>query len=191
MKKYLSTAVLFALGMFASLPGSLAQAQDDAAMQVFRKLLMEMESQSAQRTQANANSNSVSPAILNNSRSVTLGKPSTREAPPPPPVRVTKVYDLADLFAVAPSFEAKGWVGWDSSTLLHSNSSVASASDIFGGGGGMGGMMCQTVSSTVRVPIGRASVVGGGSAIESGLENWQLSVVVSIDLVSPRERVEK
>ena len=49
----------------------------------------------------------------------------------------------------------------------------------------------QTVSSTVRIPIGRASVVGGGSTIESGLENWQLSVVVSIDLVSPRERVEK
>ena len=99
MKKYLNTVVLFTLGMIAFLPGSLTQAQDDAAMQVFRKLLMEMESQSAQRTQANANSNSVSPAILNNSRSVTLGKSSTREAPPPPPVRVTKVYDLADLFA--------------------------------------------------------------------------------------------
>ena len=142
MKKNLGTAVLFALGTLASLLGSLAQAQDDAAMQVFRKLLMEMESQSAQRTQSNANSNSATPAILNDNRSVTLGRSSTREAPPPPPVRVTKVYDLADLFAVAPSFEAKGWVGWDDSPLLHSTSSSASSSDIFGGGGGgMGGMM--------------------------------------------------
>lgn len=49
----------------------------------------------------------------------------------------------------------------------------------------------QTVSSTVRVPIGRSTVVGGGSSLQVGQENWQLSCVVSIDLVSPRERVEK
>jgi hypothetical protein len=116
-------------------------AQEDPALQVLRKIMAEMESQSNQRTPTGENKNNP-PTIGNgDNRSVVLGRASFREAAPP--IKETRVYDLADLFALAPSFLAQGWVGWDNSLLLPPNGGASGAlTGATGGmGGGMGGMM--------------------------------------------------
>ena len=83
------------------------------------------------------------------SRSVGLGT-AARPQPvlPPPPVAELRIYDLADLFAIAPSFQAQGWNGLDSSSLLDAGSDWSQAlsaargpSASTGGFGGMGGGM--------------------------------------------------
>ncbi len=83
-------------------------------------------------------------------RSIGLGT-AARPQPvaPPAPVAELRIYDLADLFAIAPSFEAQGWNGLDSSSLLDANSDFtkafsaasgpAASTGGFGGMGGMGG----------------------------------------------------
>lgn len=148
-------------------------AQDEASMQVLRKMLAELEAQSNQRAPAN-NSSGTSTSGTSDNRSVALGRALPREAPPPP-VKETRVYDLADLFAIAPSFEAQGWVGWDNQPLFQaskpSDPTVAGSTGGMGGmGGGMGGMM-RVPSESLGTPASNSFRKPTPSDLIEAIEN--------------------
>ena len=90
--------------------------------------------------QMKKNGNNAAP-IPDNRRSVGIFQNKT-ELPPPPPVYEIRVYDLADLFAIAPSNYAHGWEGQDTTALLGSGSFGPSSNQMASApiGGGMGGM---------------------------------------------------
>jgi hypothetical protein len=128
---------LFSVMLLGSVSAQWVSAQDDSKA-LLNKILLELEKSKA--AQAQMQSEQQSPAGTSN-RSVAIGQ-SVRPIEPPKPILETRVYDLADMFAIAPSHTAHGFVGWDSSPLLDptgANVLTAAATGATGGMGGMGG----------------------------------------------------
>ena len=129
---------LLTVMLVGSVNAEKANAQDDSKA-LLNKILLELEKSKA--AQEKLQNEQQSPTGTAN-RSVAIGQ-SVRPIEPPKPILELRVYDLADLFAIAPSHTAHGFVGWDSTPLLDpsgANVLTAAATGATGGMGGMGGM---------------------------------------------------